>query len=81
MINVFNNYCPNKIIPCHDKDAPWMTDDIKRLLKEKEVIYKQYVKNGFRDEDKKSLNNKQRECSLAISTSKESYLIRGPQTQ
>ena len=74
IINVFNNYCPNKIITCQDKDAPWMTDVIKRLLKEKELIYKQY-KNGFRNEDKTSLNKKQKECSLAISAAKELYLI------
>ena len=46
IINVFNNYCPNKIITCNDKDAPWMTDDIKHLLKEN-GIYIWYVKNGY----------------------------------
>ena len=38
------------IITCNDKDAPWMTDIIKRLLKEKENIYKQYEQNGYQDE-------------------------------
>ena len=36
IMNVFNNYCPNKIITCRDKDSPWMTDSSKKLLRNKE---------------------------------------------
>ena len=75
IINVFNNYCPNKVITCRDKDAPWMNDSIKKLLKEKESIYKSYVKNGFKNEDKLKLNAKQKACSSAISEAKELYLV------
>ena len=75
IINVFNNYCPNKIITCHDKEPPWMTDGIKKLLNEKESVYKQYVMNGFQNEDKINLKKKQKECSLAITAAKELYLI------
>ena len=49
LTTVLNNYCPVKIITCNDKDAPWMTDVINRLLKEKEIIYNQYVRNGYQD--------------------------------
>ena len=75
IINVFNNYCPNKVITCRDKDAPWMNDAIKKLLKEKESIYKSYVKNGFKNEDKSKLNAKQKECSSVISKEKELYMV------
>ena len=75
ILNVFSNYCPNKIITCNDKDTPWMTDDIRKLLKEKEYIYKQYVKNGYLDSDKSNLKNKQKECSQVISAVKDMYLI------
>ena len=52
-----------------------MTDVVKRLLKENENIYKQYAKNGYQHKDKISLNKKQNECSLVISSAKEVYLI------
>ena len=76
IINVCSNYCPNKIIICRDKDAKWMTDDIKKLLREKEKNYKTFVKNEFKQEDKAKLKSKQRECSKDISEAKEGYLIK-----
>ena len=55
IINVFNNYCPNKIITCRDTDTPWMTDSIKKLLMKNEKIYKSYVHNGYTAEDRARL--------------------------
>ena len=40
IINSFRNFCPNKIITCQYKDAPWITFEIKQKLKEKTKIYK-----------------------------------------
>ena len=74
IINTFSNYCPNKVITCHDKDAPWMNDSIRKLLKEKESIYKSYVKNGYKYEDSTRLKSKQKECSEQISMTKQSFL-------
>ena len=37
----FTNFCPNKIITCRYKDAPWVTSEIKQKLKDlKTKIYK-----------------------------------------
>ena len=35
ILNILSNYCPHKYITVSDKDAPWMTTDIKNILKEK----------------------------------------------
>ena len=29
ILNIFSNFVPNKILICHDKDPPWMTEYIK----------------------------------------------------
>ena len=51
-----------------------MTDAIKRLLKEKESFYIRYVKKEYEESNKIDLRNKQKECSLAIASAKETYL-------
>ena len=35
--NIFQNFIPNKIILCEDKDPPLMDDEIKNLIKRKYV--------------------------------------------
>ena len=57
IINICNNFIPNKIISIRDKDAPWMTIEIKRVLLEKAKIYKKYVKNNRKDCDRNLLRN------------------------
>ena len=52
-----------------------MTDAINRLLKENESFYIGCVKNGYENSNKIDLRNKQKECSLAIASAKETYLI------
>ena len=42
LLNIFSNFCPHKIITCNDKDPPWLTDDIKRMINLKEQAYRWY---------------------------------------
>ena len=42
--NIFKNFVPNKLITIKEKDAPWITPEIKRILLEKAKEYKKYVK-------------------------------------
>ena len=44
ILNTCKNFIPNKIISIRDKEAPWMTVGIKRVLLEKAKIYRKYVK-------------------------------------
>ena len=36
--NIFNNFIPNKLFNCDDKDPPWMDDKIKTLIKRKKLV-------------------------------------------
>ena len=71
--NIFSNHCPNKVVSCHHKDAPWMTSEIKNKLKEKTKIYKKYVKNNYDIVYKQLLNEKMIETSNLIANTKENY--------
>ena len=46
MTNIFTNFVSNKLITADDRDPPWVTENIKKLLKDKSKLYKQYIKNG-----------------------------------
>ena len=74
ILNAFENFCPSKIITCNDKDAPWMTDNIKHHLKDKTKLYRKYIKNGLKDDDKIRLDEKLNYCRMLIDRAKQSYL-------
>ena len=46
IVNIVSNYIPNKCITCNGKDSPWLNDHIKRLINQKNEIFKKYLKNG-----------------------------------
>ena len=75
ILNVFTNFCPNKTIKCHFKDAPWMTNEIKLKLREKTKIYKKYVKNINDLGYKELLNNKRTEVADLVASAKQNYYV------
>ena len=42
--NIFMNFVPNKLITVEERDRPWVTEKIKKLLKEKSKLHKLYIK-------------------------------------
>ena len=46
MLNIFHNFIPNKNIICNDKDTPWFNNQIKTLIKKKNLLFKSYMANG-----------------------------------
>ena len=45
ILNVFQNYVPEKYITIEDEDPVWMNEIIKSKMKAKSKLYKQYIKN------------------------------------
>ena len=76
IINIISNFVPNKIITVRNKDAMWMTTEVKRALREKSKIYVRYVKNGRRDEDLELLRQSQSRSRRAIKDAKKTYYSR-----
>ena len=46
ILNVFQNYVPNKYITIDDKDPVWMNEIIKSKIKTKNLDFKKYIQNG-----------------------------------
>ena len=66
------NFVPNKLITINDKDLPWVTVKIKKLLKRK-VIHQQ-IKNGRKKGHNEKLFNMTTNIATEISNSKKYYL-------
>ena len=64
---------PNKLVTVDDRDPPWMTQNIKTLLKDKSKLYKEYIKNGRKEGDYEKLLNMTTNITTEISNSKKNY--------
>ena len=71
--NIFKNFVPNKLITIKEKDAPWITPEIKRILPEKTKEYKKYVKSGRNEVYANLLRNITNKCSSLIHKTKVNY--------
>ncbi len=60
-----------KFIP---RDPPWITKTLKTKLKQKNRLYKNYKKHGFKQEDKNRLDKFRNECMIHIQLAKDNYL-------
>ena len=45
LLNIFQNFIPNKIIVCDDRDPPWMNDEIKKMIKRKNWLFQSQRKS------------------------------------
>ena len=43
--NIMSNYIPHKTIICNDRDPPWINEDVKQLILDKNHPYKSYIGN------------------------------------
>ena len=64
------NYIPNEIKTFDDKDPPWITSDIKKLIMEKNTASKKCKKNANKQLKVKSL---QRQIKIVLEKSKRKY--------
>ena len=75
ILNIMSNFVPHKVIKIKPSEPEWINGEIKKMLKKQNRIYRKYKKNGFRDEDKLTLDIFRNECADAIKKSKEKYLL------
>ena len=76
LLNIFRNYIPNKKIKCDYRQPPWMTDDIKKSLKQRSKLTKYFYKNGQRNSDHIKVLQKSEECTNLISEAKKNYILK-----
>ena len=73
ILNVFQNYVPNKYITIDDKDPVWMNEIIKSKIKTKNLYFKQYIQNGRFESDFVFLESLIIELNDLISLTKKLY--------
>ena len=44
--NIFSNFIPHEIVTCDDRDPPWINNNIKQLIQEKNNTYRIYILTG-----------------------------------
>ena len=65
---------PNKKIKCDCRQSPWMTDDIKKSLKERSKLTKTYHKNGQQKIDYDKVLEKFADCTKKSTRAKNDYI-------
>ena len=73
ILNVFQNYVPNKYITIDDKDPVWMNEIIKSKIKTKNLYFKQYIQNGRFESDFEFLESLIIKMNDLISSTKKLY--------
>ena len=73
---IFWNYIPNKKIKCNYGQPPWMTDNIKKSLKQRSKLTKIFYKNGQRNSDHTKVLEKSEECTSLISEAEKNYILK-----
>ena len=76
VLNVFQNFIPNMVITVRNKDAVWMTPEIKKMIIEKAKIYRRYVKHGRNAVDYLNLRDITARCRTLIKKAKDGYFSR-----
>ena len=75
LMNVFTNYIPNKLITIDDKDPPWMNDEIRNKIKERDLFYQQLKKYKLNLTYSDVMNELTLELSSIISQRKDNYYL------
>ena len=78
LLNIFRNYIPNKKIKCDYRQPPWMTDNIKKSLKQRSKLTKIYYKNGQKNSDHIKVLEKSEECTSLIFEAKKIIFLKWP---
>ena len=74
LLNIMSNFIPNEIKKYTPRDPPWITKPLQTLLKKKNRFFRNYKKNGYKDEDKVRLDSFRIECQEAVESAKLDYL-------
>ena len=76
LLNIFRNYIPNKKIKCDYRQPSWMTNDIKKSLKQRSKLTKYFYENGQRNSDHIKVLQKSEECTNLISQAKKKHILK-----
>ena len=63
----------NKIITCNDKDAPWITSEVKTAIKRNSRVYRKWVNRGKNPNDRDKVRQVRNSTNKLIKEAKVAY--------
>ena len=74
--SILSSNIPNKVVKCSDKDAPWVTAEVKTAIRRKHRVYKKFLQRGRKQEDWIKVKDVRKETSKIILDAKEKYCLK-----
>ena len=72
-MDIMSKHISNKIITCNDKDAPWMTPEVKTAIKRNSRVYRNWVKRGRNPHGDDNLRDVRNSTNKSIKEAKLAY--------
>ena len=72
-MSVITRHVPNREITCSDRDAPWITDDVKKAIRRKHRVYRGHVKRGRKPEDWTRIKQVKNDATKMITEAKNKH--------
>ena len=73
LLFIFSKYITNKIVTCNDKDAPWITPEVKSAIRRNSRVYRKWVQRGRIPADHDKVREIQNSTNKLICKAKRSY--------
>ena len=73
LMNLSSNFIPNKLVTFNEKDPPWMSQYLKKQIKQHKKIYAEYLNGKNGSVDYITLQNVMAEVSELVCKSKDNY--------
>ena len=74
-MSVITQHILSRKITCCDRDAPWITDEVKKAIKRKHRVHRKYVKRGRKPDDWMRVKQIKTDTSKMITDAKNNYYI------
>ena len=75
-INIMSNFIPNEVKRFVYRDPPWIDKQLKTMLNRKNRLYKNFMKHGYKAENKIRMDAFREECKKATENKKVDYLTK-----
>ena len=74
--NLIEEYIPHKIVTCNDRDAPWITPNVKCAIIRNKRVYKKWIKDGKAANCFEHVKHVQKETESVIREAKKKHIDR-----
>ena len=74
LLNIYSNYIPNQVKTIRLRQAPWITQNVKKFLRKKNHAYKNFVRSGQPDDKLEGIKKMISDGAKLIEDAKSNYL-------